>query len=463
MDLKEFTKAELLVVRCVQEEGLRTALTSLKSGDGVGGPLRRLTPFLDCDGIMRVGGRLQLSGLAYDIQHPMILPAKHHVTELVIRRAHEKVGHSRGIGAIMSELQQRFWIIHGREAIKKLKYSCYQCRKRNEVCSEQIMAPLPSSRVLTSLRAFANLGIDFAGPFTTKITRRVSAKRYVCLFTCAQTRGVHLELVYSLETEGFLQAFSRMVSRRGSPEKVVCDNGSNLSAGERYLKELVTVLDQDRIVEAAAQHSIEWSFNPPYGSHHGGLFESLIKSTKRGLYAILSNAGITDEELHTALTEVEGMLNSRPLLYCSSDPDDEPVLTPNHFLIGQMGGPLAPYGTEELAYNPRQRWRFVQDLVGRFWRRWTKEYLPSLQSRGKWLTEKRDLVIDDVVLVSDPKSPRGMWPLGRITQTFPGPDGHVRTVEILSRGKRYIRPITKLALIVARDETKQDAIPETVS
>lgn len=453
VNAEEYEKGEKLILHQVQRETFGSTIESLQNSRGaVHGPLKKLAPFLDEFGLLRVGGRLQNSELPYDVKHPVILPAKHHVTELVIRRAHVKIGHSRGINPVLAEIQTKFWIVHGREAVKKLKYNCFKCRRMHESFLEQVMAPLPSSRTLVSLRAFANVGIDFAGPFITKITRRVTAKRYVCLFTCVQTRGVHLEMVYSLDTDGFLLAFSRMVSRRGKPEKVVSDNGSNLSAGERDLKDLIDVLDQDRIVEVAAQQGIEWTFNPPYGSHHGGVFESLIKSTKRGLSATLSHAGITDEELLTALVEVEGMLNSRPLLYCSSDPDDEPVLTPNHFLLGQMGGPLAPYGTEELAYNPRQRWRFVQDLMAQFWQRWTREYLPTLQPRGKWLREKRDLVVDDVVLVADEKTPRGMWPLGRVCSTFPGKDGHVRKVEVLCRGKCYIRPITKLVLVVARHE-----------
>ena len=451
----EFGKGEMLAVRQVQLEVFRSTIESLQSNRvSARSPLQKLAPFVDEVGILRVGGRLQHSQLPYDARHPMILPARHHVSELVIRSAHIKVGHFRGINPVLAEVQMRFWIVHGREAVKRVKYNCYQCRRMNEDFVQQLMAPLPSARSLVSLKAFANVGIDFAGPFTTKITRRVSAKRYVCLITCVQTRGVHLEMAYSLDTSAFLMAFSRMVARRGKPEKAVCDNGTNLVAGEKCLRELIDALDREKIIEKAAQQGIDWDFNPPYGSHHGGVFESLIKSTKRGLYASLSQAGITDEELLTALVEVEGILNSRPLLYCSSDPEDEPVLTPNHFLHGQLGGQLAPYGTEELAFNPRQRWRFIQDLVTQFWQRWVKEYLPSLQPRGKWLREYRDLVVDDVVLVVDLKMPRGMWPLGRICQTFDGSDGHVRTVEVLCRGKRYIRPITKLVLVVAREGTE---------
>ena len=101
----------------------------------------------------------------------------------------------------------------------------------------------------------------------------------------------------------------------------------------------------------------ESRFNPPGGSHHGGIFEALIKSAKKALRAILGESRTTDEELLTAVVEVEGILNSRPLTYCSSDPNDENVLTPNHFLYGQMGGPLAPRVIDDLAFNPRNRWR----------------------------------------------------------------------------------------------------------
>jgi hypothetical protein len=152
------------------------------------------------------------------------------------------------------------------------------------------------------------------------------------------------------------------------------------------LTELVNQLEFDSIQDKAANRGISWKFNPPLGSRHGGIFESMIKSAKRALSAILGNAGITDEELLTAIVETEGLLNSRPLLYCGDDCQDESVLTPNHFLQGQCGGPLAPRIVDEEPFNPRHSWRLIQDLLilAQFWRRWQKEYLSSLQSRTKW-------------------------------------------------------------------------------
>ena len=183
---------------------------------------------------------------------------------------------------------------------------------------------------------------------------------------------------------------------------------------------------------------------PPGGSHHGGIFEALIKSAKKALRAILGESRTSDEELLPAVVELEGILNSRPLTHCSSDPDDENVLTPNHFLFGQMGGQLAPRVLDKIALNPRNRWRFVQDLITKYWKRWMKEYLATLNTRNKWVEEKRNVAPGDVVLMVDPGNPRGRWPLGRIKEVFPGPDRKVRVVRVRTAGKDYVRPITKL-------------------
>ena len=104
--------------------------------------------------------------------------------------------------------------------------------EENAARGEQIMAPLPEARSGTWLRCFAHCGVDFAGPFVVKLTREVTAKRYLCLFTCASTRAVHLEIGYSLDTASFLSAFSRMVARRGKPEMMITD-GTNLTSAEK--------------------------------------------------------------------------------------------------------------------------------------------------------------------------------------------------------------------------------------
>ena len=170
----------------------------------------------------------------------------------------------------------------------------------------------------------------------------------------------------------------------------------------------------------------------------------VIKGAKRAVYAILGNADITDEELMTAFTGAEALLNSRPLTYQSANPEDDVPLTPNHFLFGQVGGQFAPESVDETTFNPRKRWRRVQELVRHFWHRWIREWLPALNARKKWLTVERDIEVDDVVLVISPKTPRGHWPLGRIVEVYPGKDGHVRVAKVQVGKEELLRPITKL-------------------
>ncbi|XP_064635815.1 uncharacterized protein LOC135492995 [Lineus longissimus] len=289
----------------------------------------------------------------YWVRH---LQRKNHLCTLLIRHFHNQHRHSKGVNALLAETRQRFWILRGREEIKR---------------------------------------------------------------------------------------FKRMTARRGVPQEVVSDNGSNFVGAERYLGELISEMSEVKILEKASSLGIKWRFNPPLGSHHGGVFEAMVKCAKQSLKAILGEAQVTDEELLTAVIEVEGLLNSRPIVYCGNDPEDE-VLTPNHFLHGQAGGQLSPEIPAEIAFNPRLRWRFVQDLVQKVWRRWMKEYVTLLQQRPKWLTPQRSLEIDDIVLVVDQTNPKGRWPLGRVMQVYPGSDGRTRVVDVETGGKILKRPITRL-------------------
>ena len=174
------------------------------------------------------------------------------------------------------------------------------------------------------------------------------------------------------------------------------------------------------------QHEWNGSSTP-----HQQVFEAMIKSSKKAMRAILGDASVTDEELHTAIVGAEGQLNSRPITYVSSDANDLTPLTPNHFIVGQLGGQYAPEALDvNEARNPRKRWRRVQQLLGQFWARWRKEFLPNLNTRGMWYQPRRNMKEGDVVLLMDPKVRRGEWPLGRIREDHPGKDGLIRVVKV---------------------------------
>ena len=197
------------------------------------------------------------------------------------------------------------------------------------------MAPLPLNRLTTSLRAFAKVAVDFGGPFMTMQGRgKPRQKRYLCLFTCLASRAVHLEMAYSLDVDSFLNALNRMINRRGVPEEILSDNGTNFVAANKELCELIC--KDPKVQTNTTKKGIKWIFNPPYAPHFGGVFEIMIKSAKRAIMAILNNADVKDEELVTAFCGAEALINSQPLTYQSANIKDNVPLTPNHFLHGQM-------------------------------------------------------------------------------------------------------------------------------
>ena len=161
-----------------------------------------------------------------------------------------------------------------------------------------------------------------------------------------------------------------MASRRGIPEEVYSDNGTNFKGVHNELKLLVSQIDEDKISESAANKGVKWHFNPPLPPHFDGVHEAMIKSAKWAISAILGNADINDEELITSIIGAEGLINSRPLTYQSANPVDDVPLTPNHFLHGQNGGQFVPTSVDSTQLNLRKRWRRIQELVMHFWQSW---------------------------------------------------------------------------------------------
>ncbi|KAK3102031.1 hypothetical protein FSP39_008246 [Pinctada imbricata] len=164
----------------------------------------------------------------------------------------------------------------------------------------------------------------------------------------------------------------------------------------------------------------------------------MIKASKRAIHAILQKADVSDEELITAFTGAEALLNSRPLTFQSANADDIVSLTSNHFLHGQLGGQFAQQSVDETEFNPRKRWRRIQEIVRHFWHRWMRGWIPGLNSRNKWVHPHKDMQKDDVVIVMNPNEPRGHWPLGRVEEVYPGKDGHVRVVKLKVGGNRRV-------------------------
>ena len=220
-----------------------------------------------------------------------------------MKHHHEAGKHTAGTNQTLAALSQRFWILSAREEIRECENECYECRRWKTKAGNQIMAPLPSIRLKMPLKAFARTAVVYGGPFLTIQGRgKQRAKRYLCLFTCLTSRAVHLEVAFGLDTDSFLNALYWMTNRRGLPQEMISDNGTNFVGANQELRELVKSLDKDKIKRSAANKGIKWHFNPPLVPHFGRVYKIMIKAAKRAIYAILGNADVSDEELITAFT-----------------------------------------------------------------------------------------------------------------------------------------------------------------
>lgn len=322
------------------------------------------------------------------------------------------------------------------------------------------MGLLPSVRT-TPAPPFSRTGIDFAGPLTLRVghTRRpVHLKCWVAVFVCLTTKAVHLDLCTSLSTPDFLAVLRRFVARRGCPNALYSDNGSNFVGAREELRIIQKMTRsetfQKAIIDFTSQRGIEWSHIPPRAPHFGGLWEAAVKAMKTCLRKVVSPHALTFDELYTVLTESEATLNSRPLApLTSEDLLEGGSLTAGHFLVGRplkaLPTRIAPSGKMSLL----RRWNLVQRLQSDLWRHWLSSYLSSIASRAKWIKLGYQLKQGDVVLLKDESLRTRSWPLAVVECLHPGTDGVSRAATIRCQGKTYLRPTNKLVpLLTDQDE-----------
>lgn len=408
--------------------------------------LQKLSPFV-VDGVLYVGGRLHKSSQNAQEKHQIILPSRHIITDLIISYYHCRQGHS-GTLHVLSAIRERFWILRGQASVRRVLRDCRKCKFWNARVGEQMMASLPVARVSAGRPPFTAVGVDYMGPILTKLGRS-RVKRYGCIFTCMATRAIHIEVAESLETSAFIGAYRRFTCRRiGRPKQIFSDNGTNLVGAERELREGIRNWNIKQMHDAFLQDEISWNFNPPAASHQGGVWERMIRSVRKVMRSINGEKVLDDFGLLTLMAEIERILNDRPITPISDDHRDELALTPSMLLKGAVDDSLPP--DEFLKSDGYKRsWRAVQLCADKFWERWTKEYLPLLQLRQKWLRPTRNFAVGDVVLVVDELKKRGVWPKGVIEHCTYDKTGLVRRVRVRTMVSTMERDVRKLCLLEA--------------
>ncbi|XP_075977359.1 uncharacterized protein LOC142977365 [Anticarsia gemmatalis] len=460
---EELTAANEQIIKYVQQTLYEQEYKQLQKQETVGNKssIYKLHPYVNDKGIIRVGGRLKNSILPPEMKNPAILPRDSRFTRLLVEQAHLATLHG-GARLTLAYIRQRYWIVGGNRLVKAILRHCVRCHRYKPTENNQIMGDLPPQRVIPS-RPFTHTGVDFTGHVEIKLNKGrgvKTSKGYIAIFVCMATKAVHIELVSDLSTETFIAAFQRMSARRGTPQHMYSDCGTNFVGASKILRqefeEFKQILSADFFNEIAKME-VKWHFNAPAWPSAGGLWESAVKSMKHHLRRVLGDQKLTFEEFSTLLAQIEACMNSRPLCPLTEDPEEfYNYLTPGHFLTGgpTMSLPLSDH-SDIHNIDLRRRWQLTEHMLQQFWKRWSNDYLTQLQTRCKWHKPVKNIKEGDIVLVKDNNMPPGKWAMGRVQELHPGTDGYVRVTTVKTQNGTIKRPIVKLSPLPLQTEISE--------
>ena len=417
--------------------------------------LRPHNPFVDVDGILRVGSRLINANISKEQKFPIILPGKDDIVVSIIRSVHSSLIHA-GPKHTLTSIRQKYWINQGLQATKSVVNSCVDCQKRFKLPMTQKMAALPDFRV-NAAAPFEKTALDLAGPFLVKMNGRANHKVWVTIFTCCVTRAVHVEIVYRMDADALINAITRFSSRRPGVSSFLSDRGTNLIGAEAVLRKEMENW-RNKSANRLLEKGLMWTFIPAGTPHFGGVHERMVGLLKRHLTSATRGDVLHVDTFNTIVIEIEGILNRRPLTPMSTDPDDTEVITPAHILypatFSHSSATIIPKDPDSDS-DMRSAWRQAQSRINAFWKVWSTEYLALLHPRSKWRSTKRDLKEGDLVILVDESVKRHEWRMARVVSTE-GSGNHVRRATVKRNdGKLLLKDRTKLVHLEV-DERKDN-------
>ena len=410
--------------------------------------VRQLRLFVDAKGFLRCGGRIHNAPLSDLTKFPYLLPAKHPFSRLIVWDIHRHLYHS-DTNATLTALRQTYWIPAARQYIKSVLRTCVVChRVSGKPYPTPDTAPLPYIRT-QDVYPFTYTGVDFTGALYVQRGEN-EVKVYLCLFTCATTRAVHLEIVKDLTAESFLLAFRKFAGRRSLPRIMISDNGSTyLSAAE----DLRSLMELPEVKEELGRRGVTWRFIPKRAPWYGGFWERLVGLTKSAIKKVLGRRHISLTVLETIIVEIEAVINDHPLTFVSSELGDVEPLTPAHLLHGRRITylPHKMVDTDEIidpscgdTASIRRRVKILALILQDIRKRWRHDYLTSLREFHRTSGTTNQVIQKGDVVINHDDTPRTMWKIAVVKDLVTGGDGLVRAATLRTANGTTNRPITKL-------------------
>ena len=450
LDKEDISKAEKFWI----EDAMKTSRENLKKGN-----YKSLRGYLREDNMVVCSGRLASGKIGYDVLELPIIDCKHIYAKLFIKDKHYSYGHM-GIDKMMDMSRNKFWIPHSRKYATSVWKSCITCRKIDKKLETQLMGKIKMWRQKPA-PVFNTTCIDLFGPMYIKdnVIKRTGrgttqGKCWGVVYCCPATGALSIDVTEDYSLDSMLQCLRRFQCEHGTPSTIIMDRGSQLKATEKEVAP-----NWDLIKERMSE--INFIFAPTEGHHYVGVAEAFVKKTKRTLETILQREQkMTFGELQTFCKEAKQIINSRPLgPRLSEDPTSAPPLTPNHLLLSGRSTVEVPQGEfKETSLN--KRFIFVQNLVTAWWNKWYRNVFSSLLPSYRWDTQRRNLMVGDVVLIHKEGVKRGTYQLGKVKSVTLSKDNLVRKAileyMVGATKKTVEKAVSSLVLIVPADYRNED-------
>ena len=429
--------------------------------------VKQLRLFLDTHGILRVNTLLQNANIVEDAKDPALLPKHDHFTTCIVWRVHYILKHA-GVGQVLAEVRQAYWIPQGRQVIRNILRQCVKCRMAFASPYPVLAQPsLPDFRT-ERVEVFSSTGVDFAGPLYIKATMQERRKKgenksiakreegysermvYLVIFTCAVSRNVHCEVLDGMSVTDFMHGLRRFMSRYGQPSLFYSDNAKTFECVSRELRQ---VLSSPKLEKFLLDLEITWKFYVAKAPWMGGFIERVVGLFKNTVRRVIGRATIDYQEFLTIIYEINAVLNSRPISYVYDSTGEEEPITPSRLWCGKNVTLMPPLHDIRIDRRDpeicKKRLKFLDKVLTQFWNRFTTQYLTNLSERHLSRNLPRDgrqPKVGEVVLIKNDLLPRGRWKIARIVEVTPGRDGVIRRVLLqppyknLTRDKKRNKP-----------------------
>ena len=412
----------------------RLYLQTPKSKDTCPALVNNLNLFIDCNNVLRSKCRLnKCRDASYYLVNPIMLPKDSYFSRLVVVDFHLKCRHL-GVNTTLNCLRNSgYWLPRGRAVVKRILDQCMVCKKLNAFPFKYPRRTDYVSDRVNFTTPFVHTGVDYTGHFFVKFGE-ITYKFYLLVFTCLNVRCVHLELVPSMSTADFLMAFVRFTNFYSTPESLHSDNAGTFVQASKLLN--MAEVD-DPLNEYLVRNSIKHVKIPVYSAWVGSAWERLIRVIKNCIYKSVGRKKLEYFQFCSLLSDVQNAVNSRPLTYRDSDPNNLEVVTPNSFLKVGLSRELNFDSIDGSEIEFPNRKKLIDTLNKRahifsaFKDLWVNSYLLSLRETSRdmhqidWIDR---IKVGDVVLIQSPIKLRIHWPMGRVSELLTGTDSKTRCV-----------------------------------